>query len=535
MFLNSTGVLFMTHKILCLLLILFGCQTNSLKKEGKTKNIILLIGDGMGPQQLGLLLAYAKKAPNSYYKGRETSFEKLINHQNGQMGLMTHNPAGSIVIDSASAASQIATGAPSGSEMIGLDEAGRPVETVLEIAKKKGKSTGLVTDTRLTHATPASFASHFAHRSMENEIAEEMLLSGNVDVMLGGGLRHWIPRNFKKEELNALLGSNKIKLKSKRRDNKNLLTLAKKRGYDLAFGKSQLQKAKGNKILGAFSYSGMPNGIKHRELKNNPSNTVPSLKDMTKKAVEVLSRNKKGFFLMVEAGQIDWAGHQNDAGTMLNEMVKFEETLSFIYDWVKDRDDTIVVVTADHETGSFGFSYSKRNIWKTVKKLPGEAFKNRDYKPNFNFGSFSLLDKIYNQKKSLVEIIREYKKIEKREPKDLVRLVEKYTSFTLSEKEAKKIMAQEKNSFWVKNHKYLSTKMFPKIEGPLRSFYVYASEGNANNLGLMLSKRQNTVWGTGTHTNTPVPLILFTPNNERISHLVSNTELGKFLKKVVRN
>ena len=96
-------------------------------------------------------------------------------------------------------------------------------------------------------------------------------------------------------------------------------------------------------------------------------------------------------------------------------------------------------------------------------------------------------------------------------------------------------MAQEKNSFWVKNHKYLSTKMFPKIEGPLRSFYVYASEGNANNLGLMLSKRQNTVWGTGTHTNTPVPLILFTPNKERISHLVSNTELGKFLKKVVRN
>ena len=419
--------------------------------------------------------------------------------------------------------------------MIGLDEAGHPVETVLEMAKKRGKSTGLVTDTRLTHATPASFASHFAHRSMENEIAEEMLLSGNVDVMLGGGIRHWIPRDTQKKELELLLGTNKIKLKSKRQDNKDLLFLAKKRGYDLVFGKNQLQKAKGNKILGTFSYSGMPNGIKHRQLKKNPSNSIPSLKEMTKKAVEVLSRNKNGFFLMVEAGQIDWAGHQNDAGTMLNEMVKFEETLSFIYDWVKDRKDTLVVVTADHETGSFGFSYSKRNLWAKAKKLPGEAFKNRDYKPNFNFGSFSLLDKIYNQEKSLVEIIKEYKSIKNRGPKDLVRLVEKYTSFTLSEKEARKVMAEEENSFWVKNHKYLSTKTFPKIEGPLKSFYVYASEGNANNLGLMLSKRLNTVWGTGTHTTTHVPLILFTPNKERVSHLVSNTDLGKFLKKVVRN
>ena len=97
----------LVKNLLCLLLVLFGCQTNSLQKDGKVKNVILLIGDGMGPQQLGLLLAYAKKAPNSYYKGNQTAFEKLINHENGQMGLMTHNPAGSIVIDSASAASQI--------------------------------------------------------------------------------------------------------------------------------------------------------------------------------------------------------------------------------------------------------------------------------------------------------------------------------------------------------------------------------------------------------------------------------------------
>jgi alkaline phosphatase len=453
---------------------------------------------------------------------------------------MTHNAASAIVIDSASSASQMATGSPSGSEMVGLDQWGRPVETVLELAKKKGKSTGLVTDTRVTHATPAAFASHWPHRSMENEIAEELLLSGNVDVMLGGGLRHWIPKGSRsnpvlREQLNVLLGRNKLKIKSKRKDSKNLLLEAKARGYDLAFGRDQLLQSKGKKLLGLFSYSGMAHGIDHRKMKNDPLRTKPTLKDMTRKALDVLSKNKKGFFLMVEAGQIDWAGHQNDAGTMLNEMVKFEETLAYVYDWVKDRKDTLVVVTADHETGSFGFSYSKRNLWPKAKTLPGRAFKKRGYKPNFNFGAFSLLDKIYDQKKTLVEIIAEYQRLEEKGPEDLVRLVEQYTSFSLTEEEAKKIMEQEKNSFRVKNHKYLSSETIPKIEGPLKSFYVYPSEANANNLGLMLSKRQNTVWGTGTHTNTPVPLIFFSPDKKiKIKLLQSNTDLGKFLKQIVK-
>ena len=110
----------------------------------------------MGPQQLGLLLAYAQKAPQSFYNGRKTAFEEMTEHPLGRVGLMTHNPSGAIVIDSASAASQMATGVPSLNEMVGLDQRGNPVDTVLELAKKAGKGTGLVTDTRITHATPAA-------------------------------------------------------------------------------------------------------------------------------------------------------------------------------------------------------------------------------------------------------------------------------------------------------------------------------------------------------------------------------------------
>ena len=99
-------------------------------------------------------------------------------------------------------------------------------------------------------------------------------------------------------------------------------------------------------------------------------------------------------------------------------------------------------------------------------------------------------------------------------------------------------MEKENNNYWVKNHKYLSDKRVPKVEGPLKSFYVYSSEAHANNLGLMLSKRQNTVWGTGTNTNTPVPLFVLNPSEfskekTKVKGLLSNTDLGKILKDFV--
>ena len=161
-----------------------------INNPSKIKNIILMIGDGMGPQQVGLLEEYATRAPNSIYQGDNSATAKLANL--GVTGLSLHGPADKLVVDSACSATQLATGIAAGSEMIGLNRAGYKVPTILEKAKGLGKSTGLVSDTRLTHATPAAFASHLIHRSMENEIAEQMIQSGVVDVMLSGGLRHLI-------------------------------------------------------------------------------------------------------------------------------------------------------------------------------------------------------------------------------------------------------------------------------------------------------------------------------------------------------
>ncbi|MDW2150662.1 alkaline phosphatase, partial [Vibrio sp. 378] len=195
--------------------------------------------------------------------------------------------------------------------------------------------------------------------------------------------------NDKGETYQALekLTQGSVYLKSKRKDERNLLTEAQDQGYSLAFSRDMLAQAKGDKLLGLFAYSGMDDGIAYSNSKNDPKRTQPSLKEMTVKALDVLSKNKDGFFLMVEGGQIDWAGHSNDAGTMLHELIKFDEAVNSVYEWAKGRDDTLIIVTADHETGSFGFSYSSANLPKQ-KKRKGEAFEKRDYASNFNFGKF---------------------------------------------------------------------------------------------------------------------------------------------------
>ena len=148
------------------------------------RNVIIIVADGMGFQQVALLNAYAKYAPNSIYRarGRRTALEAMT--EAGVAGFIYHEAADVLVTDSAASATQFSSGKWSGSEMLGVDRNGNPTVTILEKAEQLGKSTGLVSDTRVTHATPAAFAAHQPHRSMENEIAVDML-NNDVDVMLG--------------------------------------------------------------------------------------------------------------------------------------------------------------------------------------------------------------------------------------------------------------------------------------------------------------------------------------------------------------
>ncbi|KZN58181.1 hypothetical protein N473_05415 [Pseudoalteromonas luteoviolacea CPMOR-1] len=180
--------------------------------------------------------------------------------------------------------------------------------------------------------------------------------------MLSGGARAFLPKDVhKNEDAKAQLAELGMPAdmysNSKRDDEDNLVVQAKEQyGYHLAFDKSQLAATEGEKLLGLFANSGMADAIAYKKCLAENACTQPSLKEMTVKALDVLSQDEDGFFLMIEGGQIDWAGHANDAGWMLNELLKFDEAVEAVYAWAKERSDTLVVVTADHETGSFGFS-----------------------------------------------------------------------------------------------------------------------------------------------------------------------------------
>ncbi|MBQ4879856.1 alkaline phosphatase [Pseudoalteromonas luteoviolacea] len=520
-----------------LLLSLSGCKMLESNVDDKTakpsqiKNIILLIGDGMGPQQVGLLEEYATRAPQSIYRGDNSAISKLANL--GVTGLSLHGPADKLVVDSACSATQLATGVASGNEMIGLNRAGHKVPTILQKAKALGKSTGLVSDTRLTHATPAAFATHQIHRSMENAIAEQMVLSNAVDVMLSGGLRHFIPKDYlllgEQAGFEKNLADSGLSFKSKRRDSKNLLRQAENQGYELVFNKSQLQDTQKARILGLFANSAMVDGIEASNLRYLGQ---PSLRDMTQVAISKLSQNPEGFFLMVEGGQIDWAGHNNDAGTLLHEMIKFDSAVDAVLQWAKDRDDTLVVVTADHETGGFGFSYSGADL-PQAEQL--NNFNNDTYKPNYNFGELEILDKLFLQKRSYSAMWKAAKQ-DHNNPSaaKLVQTVNLNSEFKINGTDANAILAEQKNAFFQRGHKSLSLKTSSKIND-FSPFYVYLNERPLNLIGRALSTKQNIVWSTGTHTHTPVGVFALGPQHaiKQFSGFYTHVELGKKMQHIL--
>lgn len=481
--------------------------------SSSVKNLIVYIGDGMGPEAAGLLNAYAKYAASSIYKpDRRTALEELM--AEGALALVYHDAADNLVTDSAASATQMASGERALLEAVGISENGRPVSTMLDKAKQLGKATGLVSDTRLTHATPAGFGAHAPHRNMENEIAQE-LIEKKIDVLLSGGLQHFIPRNFSAEEparfnkIKMLMGKN-APIVSRRRDNRNLLAEAEKNGYTAVFSTSALKQAEQkDKILGLFSVSAMP----YRVDADNASfvSSAPSLKQMTQSALRSLSKNQNGFFLMVESGIIDWAEHDNDAGALLHEMIRFDETLAVLNDFVKARNDTLLIVTADHDTGGFAFSYAKRDIPSPVP-FPGNAYPKDSYAPSSNFVERSVLDKLYAQKMSYAAM---FQKLDasfgpgadpEKKAEALMRIVNDNTRFPISKAEAKRILEVEHNAYRVSGNPHLNRDTVPRMDD-FEEFFVYGDDTRRNILARVTAGRQRVVWSTGTHTSTPVLLV----------------------------
>ena len=287
----------------------------------QAKSVILMIGDGMGPAHVQAAWLYATKQLRKNFVMTEVM-------NKGRTALIVNDTLDSTVSESAEAATQMATGVKVHVKAISWGPNGKPLDTILEMAKAKGKATGLVTTSGITDATPAAFATHVENRSQEDVIAEQLVKSG-VNLLLGGRRAFFLPETQK----------------GKRKDGRNLLNEAKQNGYVVVETAEEMKTAQGEKILGLFNDDNMLFEI------DRASSKEPSLAEMTVKALEVLSKDRDGFFLVVEGGRIDHAAHHNDIGAVIVDILAFDDAIKVAYDFQKNNPDTLLMITADHETG----------------------------------------------------------------------------------------------------------------------------------------------------------------------------------------
>lgn len=348
-------------------------------EEAKIRNVILLIGDGMGPQQIGLLELYARYAQDPRYPERTSHIGRMIHGSKTTVVIST--PADGLVNESATGATQLATGVPTKFGYLGLNEAGEPVDSAVDLARSLGMRTGIISDTRLTHATPASFGAHVHDRWDENHIAEQLVESG-TDVMLSGGWRYFLPKSAatsaQRGAVATRYGIPEDQVRSTRADERDLLAEASAAGYTIATSVEALRAAEGSRLLGLFAASGMQTGTQWLQERDEEIPSQPSLAELFRVGVRFLNQDpERGFFLMLEGGQIDWAGHATKAQLLLHEMLRFDETVAEVMRFAQEDGETAVILTADHETGGFSIFYDR-------KGPPGpEIFEDLDAYPNY--------------------------------------------------------------------------------------------------------------------------------------------------------
>jgi alkaline phosphatase len=282
--------------------------------------IILFIGDGMGANQ---------RRAATWFASGEGGLLMMDNMPVHGSALAVTSDGNSI--DSGASATSMAAGVVTYRLAVGVDANGNSVSTILELAQASGWAVGLVTTTSLTDATPAAFASHVSERSEREEIARQML-AHQVDVLLGGGEDDF----FSVGQAGCFPGG------GKQSSSLSLIEDAIAAGYSYVCSRDDLlalDYGQTDRVLGLFAADGMIRPY------------APSLQEMTQAALSVLSRDPDGFLLVVEAGQIDWAAHENEAEGVIQLTLGLDAAVVYAQLFAFDRPNTLIIVTADHETG----------------------------------------------------------------------------------------------------------------------------------------------------------------------------------------
>jgi alkaline phosphatase len=311
-----------------------GMKAAERPRTGRARNVIFLVSDGMSVGTLSMadqLLMRRDGRRSNWMRLVDEAAERGIRHCKMDMA-----SANSIVTDSAAAASSWGCGHRLNNGSVNVGPRGEEHRTILEYFQDSGRSTGLVTTTSLTHATPAGFGANVPQRGMEARIAEQYL-ERRYDVLLGGGDRH----------LSA----------THRQDGRSMYAGFSDAGYHVVRDRTaMLNLVNGNRrLLGIFAHGHLPYSLDHQtdsELRDN----VPTLAEMTDAALKRLARNEQGFILQVEGGRVDHAAHANDVGGLLYDQIAFDDAIGVAMAFAENRDDTLVIITTDHGNANPGLN-----------------------------------------------------------------------------------------------------------------------------------------------------------------------------------
>lgn len=280
------------------------CCTNNEKDTPKApKNVILMIGDGMGPAQVYSLIL--------------TSPELTAFHRFPYSGFSITKSASNEITDSAAGGTALAIGKKTNNGVVGMDADSIPVPSILDIFADQGKKTGVVVTCAVTHATPADFIASNITRKDNEGIALEIATRDKLDILFGGGKKYF----------------------TERKDGLDLINMMWDNGWNIYDSLPQVEDNNAKTMV-----------LTTRKHLAEAPKRGDFLPDATAKAIEMLD-NENGFFLMIEGSQIDFACHDNDSATMVEEMRDFNKTINVVLDYAEKDGNTLVIVTADHETG----------------------------------------------------------------------------------------------------------------------------------------------------------------------------------------
>lgn len=423
-------------------------------EKGKAKNVIMLIADGMSTE--GITLA-------RQVKGENLAMDEI------SVGSVITSWANGPITDSAPGGTVYATGEKTNNKYIGTSVNDAPIASILEGAENVGKATGIIATSEITHATPGDFTAHTNNRKNYNQILKQQI-NQDMEVVIGGGFNK--PSGFTSEVSKDEFSSYY----------EEQVSNIKEEGFDFITTKDELNNYDGNKLWGSFADADLKYDY---DRQNDNDNVEPSIKEMTKKAIEVLNKDEDGFFLMVEGSKIDWAAHANNTVGIVSDILAFDEAVREAIDFAKNDGNTVVVVTTDH--GNSGITI-------------GSSYYNE------NIGSY---DKATYE--NTTNILKNAKITE-----------ERFNSL-VSGKSDEEIKALSNEYYSID----LTNEELAIVKGE-------SGEGRQVGIREVIARRVGIGYTTGGHTGEQIYLGVYSPQNvELLEGVVDNTEVNKYMQRVL--